>query len=252
MKNNLLPSLILVLTLFVSLKISAQTPQDDVLYLKNGSYLRGKILNIDPGNSIKMTLQNSDTLVIKMAKVKFIGKENVNEPIVGKYENGAKSWGYTCIPELGYGVGLLEGLDRYKDTAKGQSYFMLTVFNGFTLSPYIQLGITLGVEIWNTRIFSPVYMDFRSNILKTANSPFVYLDLGYSLGWMHGQAGGGLGGGTAGLGAGGKIMLTRKQALVLSAGYNLQQTREWITDHNVVSKAVRDAHFFVLKAGILF
>ncbi len=128
---------------------------------------------------------------------------------------------------------------------------MATTMNGFTISPYIQLGIGTGLELWKTRGFIPVYLDLRANILKYMSSPFFYVNVGYAPGWVKGETGMGLGGAMAGIGAGAKFK-TSKVVLVLAVGYRFQQTRVWEVVNLVRSKGTLDANFFVIRAGVFF
>ena len=244
--------LILVLTLLLESQLHCQNLQDDVVYLNNGTFFRGKIVELIPGKSLKISFIGKDTLEIQMIDVKLIRKENTPEGIFKNYENGVKISGYTFIGEFNFGLGLLEGLDRYKDTAQGQYSVMLSVFNGITISPIIQLGIGAGLDVWNYRIFLPIYLDLRVNIIKKVNSPFLYVNTGYALGWMNGTPGVGIGGAMAAIGAGAKFRISTKQIMVLSLGYHFQQTRQWQVNNGVESKATRDAHFINLKVGLIF
>jgi hypothetical protein len=151
---------------------------------------------------------------------------------------------------VGYGV--QEGIQRYNDPVKYQYALMLSVFNGVTITPYIQLGLGAGLDIWKYRIFLPVYLDLRANLLKRANTPFFEVLVGYALGWMNGQEGAGLGGAITGIGAGGRFKISEKQSMVVSLGYRFQQSRLWQEVAGVKSKATIDAYFINLRMGIFF
>lgn len=245
-----------LLTLFIltciTQKVFSQVPQEDVVYMNNGSFLRGKIVEMHPGESLRMVYAGKDTITILMSDVKIIKKENVPEETNMNFDKGVRSWGYTCIIEITYGQGLLEGVDWKKDTAESEYSVMLSVSNGLTLSPHIYLGIGVGFEVWRARKFIPVYLDFRSCFLKTANSPFLYFNLGYSAGWMENNSQPEFGGAMAGIGAGGRFAITRNKSIVVSLGYRFQQTREWDLNNNVEVRGTRDAHFISFKAGLIF
>jgi hypothetical protein len=252
MKAHLFFLHFLFLFLFSSHPAISQELMDDVVYMNNGSFVRGKILKMEDGKTMTLLVGNKDTLEIRMDDVKLVRKEKIPVTPVDVYANGFRAWGYTCILELTLGAGVLEGLDRYRDTAYTQYSLMISVSNGFTISPYFYLGIGLGGEKWGSRIFLPVCLDLRSNLLKADNSPFVYLNTGYSLGWIVGQKGAGFGGALLGLGAGAKFRISKRQLMMISLGYRFQQTREWIESNAVDSKATRDSHFICLKTGITF
>jgi hypothetical protein len=243
--------LFFLLVLFSALPAFSQDSREDVVYMNNGSFLRGKIVQMEPGKMLKLLVDNKDTIEIPVSEVKLVREENAITGTGNIYENGFRSWGYSCIMELNLGIGLLEGLDRYKDTAYTQYSLLISASNGFELSPYIYLGIGVGLEVWRSRLFLPLYLDFRSNLLKTDNSPFLYVNAGYALGGIVGQRGAGLGGAMAGLGGGAKFRFSKRLVMVVSLGYRFQQTGEWLEYHNVRSKATRDGHFITLKTGLI-
>jgi hypothetical protein len=229
--------------------LPAQGTQHDVVYLNNGTFLRGTISELIPGKSLKMYFMGHDTLEIQMSDVKKISKENIPERAGD--ESGVKSRGFTNITEFVVGLGYSEGLGRNQASVQKQFSMMATTMNGFTISPYIQLGIGTGLELWKTRGFIPVYLDLRANILKYMSSPFFYVNVGYAPGWVKGETGMGLGGAMAGIGAGAKFK-TSKVVLVLAVGYRFQQTRVWEVVNLVRSKGTLDANFFVIRAGVFF
>ena len=232
--------------------IFSQELQEDVVYMNNGSFLRGKIVEMHPGQSLRLVYGGKDTISINMSDVKLIRKEDVPEMPNVKFENGVKTWGYTCIFELGYGQGLLEGFEWKKDTAESQYAITLSVFNGIILSPYIYLGIGTGIELWRLKKFIPIYLDFRSNLFKSANTPFLYVNAGYSPGWDGAEKRPDFGGAMAGIGAGAKIRLSKKQLITLSLGYRFQETHEKVVHNLVETKGVRDAHFVNFRMGFIF
>lgn len=240
------------LVLIMSGTLHAQSQEADVVYLNNGTYLIGKIIELFPEHSLRICISQKDTLCVDLADIRLIKKENRQLSEFGTAQPEPKESGYTFMCELGFGLGVLEGLDRYKDQATAQYLVLLSVFNGFRFSPVILLGLGTGIEAWNTRMFIPVYLDFRANFLRNVNTPFIYINAGYSLGWMSGDRGPGFGGAMAGLGLGGRFRISKKNLMTIALGYRFQQMRQNIETYSVSSKATRDAHFVSLKLGIVF
>jgi hypothetical protein len=240
---------ILILFIVFVFRLSAQETKSDVVYLNNGTFLRGTISELVPGKSLKIYFNGHDTLEIPMSEVKEIKKEKVPEK--SGYEDGVKSSGYTNITEFSVGLGYSEGINAKLEPAQKQFSISMITMNGFTISPYIQLGLGTGLELWKNRGFIPIYFDLRANILRHTGTPFFYANVGYAPGWMKGETGMGLGGAMAGLGAGARFS-TGKVALVVSFGYRFQQTRQWQVVNQVRSKATLDANFFAIKAGVFF
>jgi len=244
--------LFLIPLFFSTIQVSSQNKQDDVIYLNNGSFLRGTIVKLDPGIMLRIVLARRDTLVIAMADVNEIRKEDVPVESDRNYDEGVKSQGYTFMADVGFGLGKLEGMDRYMDPAESQFSVALSLFNGFTITPYVQLGLNTGIEVWSKRAFLPIRVDFRANFIKSGNTPFAYLDAGYSVGWRTGEPGMNLGGATAGIGLGAKFRVASRHAMLLSLGYRFQQTREWVESNCVRSLATRDAHLISFRIGMMF
>jgi hypothetical protein len=234
--------------LFVS-ALFAQVPQEDVIYLNNGTYLRGKIVEMVPGKSLKLALNGSrDTLSIGMDDVKMIRKEETAAYSIAS-EAGKKPWEYTFIAELNFGVGEVVYYGGSADSRTGQYTVMLDVINGFSITPHLQAGVGIGLDLWRTMKFMPVYLDIRSSLGKHASSPFIYFDGGYSFGWMYSEGNVNYGGLMAGIGMGGRFRAGRKQFMFFSLGYKLQQTTgQWDGDH---SKETLNGNFVVFKAGIM-
>lgn len=243
---------IIVLLLLLASGLFAQSGTDDVVYLNNGTFLRGKIIELIPGKTLSITLTGKDTLVVMMEDVKLISKENTPQVTVISDQNEIKEHNYTLLAELNFGLGLLEGLDRYLDSPQAQYSVMLSVFNGFKLSPIILLGLGIGLDVWNSRIFLPFYLDFRANFLRKDNTPFIYINTGYSLGWKSGSSGMDMGGAIAGIGIGAKFRVSPKNLMSVSLGYRFQQTRQYDVYYGVTSKSTLDAHLMNLKIGLAF
>ncbi|MEI6884099.1 MAG: hypothetical protein WCO02_06405 [Bacteroidota bacterium] len=240
------------LSLILPYCLHAQSQEDDVVYLNNGTFLRGKIIELVPDHSLWICLSGKDTLCVDLVDVKVIRKENHLPVSIIISSPDAKESGYTFMCELNFGLGLLEGIDRYKDPPQSQYSVMLSVFNGFRFSPIILLGLGTGLEVWNNRIFLPFYIDFRANFLRTENSPFIYLNTGYSIGWKSGDYGLGLGGAMAGLGVGAKFRVSSKNLMTIALGYHFQQTRQHDVNNSVTTKSTLDAHLMNLKVGLVF
>lgn len=244
--------LIFVFAIAISPLLRAQENLDDVVYLKNGTFLRGKIIELIPEKSLKFCVLSKDTMDISMNDVKLIKREKSAVSSNPNYEDGVKAWGYTNITEVTLGWGLSEINDQPRNILQKRLSFQLSTINGLTLSPYIHLGLGTGVEFWNNRGFIPIFLDLRTNLLKKKNTPFGYLDVGYSPGWINGEDGLGFGGALVAIGVGAKISVTGKMGIVVSLGYRFQQTRQWQANYNVRSIAILDTQFIALKAGVLF
>ena len=89
---------IIVLILVFAPGLNAQEAKNDVVYLNNGTFLRGTISELIPGKSLKIYFNGHDTLEIPMSDVKEIKKEVAPEK--PGYDGGVKASGYTNITEF--------------------------------------------------------------------------------------------------------------------------------------------------------
>lgn len=238
--------------LLFTASLSAQNPESYLVFLKNGTYLCGKIISIDPEDSAKLVLKKRDTLSIKMTDIRRITRDTCCCMEGSATDYGVKEWGYTCIPEVSYGIGKSEGVDRNLDLSRDEYSIMHSCFNGFTLTPYIQLGVGVGLDAWRDRVFLPFYLDLRSNLLRKNNSPFFYFHSGYAYGWLVSEIHGNFGGAYVGIGAGGKFRINSKMIIVMSAGWRFQQLRQPQELNGVATKATIDANFLSVRIGFLF
>jgi hypothetical protein len=249
--NNFKYSIVAIL-LLISFSVVGQKPQRDVIYMNNGTFLYGNIVETIPGKSVRIYLNKKDTLEVPLSDIKIIKKEDIPDDIKSKYENGVKTSGYTFIGELTYGFGKVEPNYNVNLPSEDERMVMLTIFNGVTISPYIQFGLGTALEFWRYRGFIPIYLDFRSNLLKTRTTPFLFVNGGYSIGWITSEHLFGYGGLMAVFGGGVKIGLAQKKILAISCGFMYQQTNIVAIFQNVESREFLNSHFGILKAGFVF
>ena len=155
--------MVLLMTLFGS--VSAQQFMEDVVYLKNGSIIRGQIIEQVPGVSLKVKTKDGNVFAIKMEDVEKIervpvnvegtGKVKEKSPVVafvlsfifpglGQYYNG--EWKKGVIQDVlyigGYVVAFTAGID-YETDEWGYTY---TTVNGLYA---LGLLTSAGVALWS-------------------------------------------------------------------------------------------------------
>ena len=153
-----------ILTIFFSLTLSAQKRNRDVVYLKNGSILRGTIVLLEPGRLIKLKTADNNIWVFDQDKIDSIVRpEKIRIP-QGK--------GYFNLTEMGVLVG---NSTNYKNAP-----FTLMNISSWKFENGFSTGIGVGVEFFN-ETYLPVVADFRYFIRKAGAIPFVSLQGGYSI-----------------------------------------------------------------------
>jgi hypothetical protein len=154
----------LVLTIFFSLTLFAQKRNHDVVYLKNGSILRGTVVLIDPGKFIKLKTPDRNVWVFEQEKVDSIVRTS-------KVQISQKN-GYFNLTEMGV---LAANSANYK-----KNPFTLMNISSWKFENGFSTGIGVGVEFFN-ETYLPVVADFRYFILKSGAMPFVSIQGGYSI-----------------------------------------------------------------------
>lgn len=167
--------LILILFALITSFVWAQNNYQDVVYLKNGSVIRGLIIEQIPNESIKIETSDRSVFVYKMEEIEKMTKE---AKLVSKDSEkdfggeGLKS-GYRGIIEIGYQFGVGNyGMDRFK----------FNVINGGQFNPYFYLGGGVGLRYYSDADAAviPVFVHPRVNFLDSKISPYLGLSLGYS------------------------------------------------------------------------
>lgn len=203
--------------LLLSNQLAAQTT-NNVLYLKNGSIIRGTILEANPDGNVKIQTADGSIFVYSMAEVEKITNEastansntNNQQPLVSSFE--MKKRGYVGSVEL--------GALKYSDD--GALLFSGHVLNGYLIIPNLSISIGAGVEKGKNIVMVPLYMDVRTYLLRTKNTPFLSFAGGFS---MYGEDFSLFNsmGAMAQVIAGGQFMFKRNLGINLSVGYRMQR-----------------------------
>ncbi len=229
MKTNLLKRIFLVVALFCgTLFASAQQVMQDVIYLKNGSIIRGTIIEQIPNKTMKIKTIDGSVFVYEIIEIEKITKE---EP-VGNYgyneypgNNGYQRQpnyngtyrtyhpdfsrtGYRGFIDLGYAAGVGD---------YGDGVFTVSTSHGYQFNPYFFVGAGIGVDYhfdYET-MFLPIFADLRGYFIDGRISPFIGVKIGYSpvdgTGLYFNPS------------VGASFGISRELALNISIGYNLQR-----------------------------
>ncbi|WLD25125.1 hypothetical protein NU10_07085 [Flavobacterium dauae] len=149
-----------------------QSKYQDVVYLKNGSIIRGVIIEQIPNKTIKIETTDRSVFVYQMEEIDKFTKEAILENN-STYNNLGFKKGYRGIVESGYEVGVgYSGIDRLK----------LNVINGYQINPYFFVGVGTGVRYYTDidQVLIPIFADFRVNFIDNKFSPYLAFDIGYS------------------------------------------------------------------------
>ena len=167
-----------LLFLTIGLFAFAQQSYQDVIYLKNGSIIRGTIIEQIPNVSLKIETADKNAFVYKMEEIDKITKEpGLNTAKKSNSSSGLKS-GYLGILNVGYGFGA--GHD-----SKGIDFAKFDFINGYQFNPYISLGFGTGIKYYfdddNSSLVIPLFLDIRAHFIDYMVSPYVAIGIGYTL-----------------------------------------------------------------------
>jgi hypothetical protein len=159
-----------VFILFLVNVALGQTDQEDVIYLKNGGVMRGKIQELQPEKVVKIEIIGGNIMVFPMNEVERISKED-------KYLQGRGQRNY--LKGKGhYGLftpALNVGKSRWSTVVNGG----IQIINGYRFSKYAGVGGGIGLEVFDNWVINPLFAEFRGHLLKGDFTPYYYGGIGY-------------------------------------------------------------------------
>jgi hypothetical protein len=237
MKNKILFLTLLHLIFLGSFIINAQHLHhyDEVIHLKNGTIIKGVIIEQVPGQFIKVRTKDGQEAIYQSSEVASITKDFFE----------FKKKGYINITEIGVAVG-----------PDNVAYSISTV-NGYLIKPHFSLGVGAGYDYYvNTGSMVPLYLDMRIILHDKRFTPFIYNDAGYSFAISSATLSGFKAGIMFNPGFGIKTFVGKTTAFVLSFGIKIQNIKYNIPDPsgtttNLISSS-SFSQLFMVKAGFRF
>lgn len=227
--------LLFAILLFSTVSLFAQNYREAV-YLKNGSIIKGVIIEQVPDASLKIQTSDGSLFVYKMSEVEKITKEVVEASRLEQF-NKKSARGYRGFVETGYSIGTGDySVDRLE----------IFTTHGYQFNPYIFLGAGLGMSYFNNsdRVTVPIYTDFRVNFTKNKITPFGEVKLGYSSGDVEGSFF------STDLGV--RFGLVGKKAINVKLGYTVQGTDFSYSSYNYSYSSTEALQAISLKVGFEF
>lgn len=238
-------SLFIAVFLNCCFPLYAQRLMEDVLYLKNGSILRGKFVELN-ADTIKIEIAGGNLLVYAASEAKAVTKE--------KAKRTYKQTGYRFAIESG----ILTGRSPKGNTIganKGINSFTVQMVNSLQLRPELAIGIGLGLDSYQNYAITPVYLRFSGTLFQRQFSPMYTLDAGYGF-YSHifnkeSTSDGGL---MINPALGINIRAGTCTAFIISVGYRHQYTRNVIS-FGVPGEGIIEKSTFKrlsIRAGFIF
>lgn len=156
----------------------------ETVHLKNGSMIRGVIIEQIPEQTLKIQTSDGSVFVYSYSEIAKITKEipQRNERVASLSPNKPRTPikpSYMGIVDVGYSV----------DTrGVGAGRVELSTSHGCLIIPYLYVGGGVGFQYYHSAsLFNiPIFADFRGYAMKGDIKPFLNIRIGYSVGDIDG------------------------------------------------------------------
>lgn len=184
--------------------------KEDVVYMKNGSILRGKVIENITGVQTSIEIVGRNIIVIPDSAVKMV---LMDQAVQSKDRVNSASK-----------VEMLSNVSFYGGSKNSGGFTFITSYRfPFRMS----VGAGIGTE-WFDHQQIPFIADVKYSFLQGSWSPYVYAQGGYAVPLskkIEGDWSEYYGGALAGTGAGMRFNFSNRNALVFSLGYRYQKTK---------------------------
>lgn len=233
--------LLLTLLLSISTYVAAQN-YTEVVYLKNGSVIKGVIIEQVPNVSLKIKTGDGSLIICQMNEVeKIIKEERYTRDYRTDIDNrkAARNTlkGYKGFVDFGY----IADLSDY-DANKVE----ISTSHGYQFNNYFYLGGGVAADFYTDAdlIAVPIFVDFRANFINKKVTPFADIKTGYSVGDVEGLY--------VSTGIGVRFSLKGKKALNLKLEYNYQQYDYYYSGYYISYDDTEDLEGLGFKVGFEF
>lgn len=205
--------------------VQAQSKSSETVYLKNGSIIKGEVVEMISNKQVKVKTADGSLFVYTTDEVEKIVKEKEEKrqyPFKTTNKDTYKTTGLRGIVELGYIAGDFSAPE-----------FSLSL--GYQINPYFFVGAGAGAQylINAEGAAIPVFADLRGCMFLGMVSPFISLKIGYEKFIdIKYEDGGVYCSPTFGV----KIMTTQRQAVNLGLGLTSSKTKGWNSDKGFTLK----------------
>lgn len=143
--------------------LSAQVNYRDILYLKNGSIIRGIITELIPGQTITIKSNDGNTFTYTYDEIDRLEKEKLNK--------GLKA-GNKSFASLGY----------HMNSGNYGHNLSFDFVQARQFNPFFSFGLGAGTRYYHdvSKLHVPVYLDFRVNFVNNTFSPYISTGYGYT------------------------------------------------------------------------
>ena len=213
------PILFLIGLLISIIVFSQKVQYEDVVYLKNGSVIRGMIMEQIPGQKLTIKTADRNIFVFKIEDIEKITKEEIpagSEPQApppesGKYQGKQKGFEGT--------VDLLLAIQL----DWGEPVMGMHAVAGYRFFPQLFIGGGAGVEMYSEETMLPLIFQVRTDFIEAKVSPFFLMNFGYAFGWTTEESGSDWGGMFMEPGVGFRFNIAEHFGLNISSTFKFQR-----------------------------
>ncbi|MFK7926015.1 MAG: hypothetical protein AB8H47_28965 [Bacteroidia bacterium] len=226
--------LLLLLMLCTQLSIAQNNRGvEDVIYLYNGSIIRGEIIEQQPGEYVQIKLASGQVFTFRNAEIEKITLE---PPLYSKIELekhrhlvpiSYRTPGF--YHQVDWGLNFTQG--RWGPVPATALHYRLL----YHQNPWLNYGIGIGWDIYGEGIFTPVFAELQGDLWERPFTPIYLLQAGYgfptSMSSEHDVLEGGI---TGQFALGFKVNTRKRTDISFTIGYKFQNSyqefREWPRD----------------------
>lgn len=223
----------------------AQDNYEDVIYLKNGSIIRGMIVEQLPGKTIKIETAVRDVAAYQLDEIDKIAKE-LKSGTIGFDPKSFTTFepGHVSITEVAY---------RVMGGIHGSQFVKLNLVNAYRFKSGISLGFGTGFKYsWHGKYIDiPFFADFRGRFNAKKISPYWAFGMGYVFDASNKMKGQGV---LVNPSAGVSLRVSDKTSMNVGLGYERQEvTERYIApDFSTTQNYTYIHHSLTLNVGFTF
>ncbi len=163
----------LLTLILLTLNLIAQTTYQDVVYLKNGSVIRGTIIEQIINKSIKIETADKSLFVFTLDEIEKLTKEEIKTNLEKSKSNSHNKKSSITTIDLGYQIGIgYYGIDRLR----------LNITTAYQLNSNFSFGGGTGLRYYNDyeATLIPLFLNIRRYLTESNVKPYIQVLAGYS------------------------------------------------------------------------
>ncbi|MEX0967453.1 MAG: hypothetical protein WD077_09455 [Bacteroidia bacterium] len=246
MHNIFRPLIFLLILIPVTISAQSGGKVQDVVYLSDGSVLRGEVIQEDSAGVLKIRMGDGSIWAVSASNVDSVREE--------KFWQEPKPFDFRSPLYHIIRLGFLLGSNHDNATSSGWSFRLI---NGYEFRHWAKAGIGAGLDVYPNYLFSyaiiPLFLDIRGTLLPEANTPFYALQVGY--GSVLGDRSADYrdkGGLTAGGEIGMRVGMGPEAAFIIGLGYSHQRASATEEFWNGVREYDFRFNRYAIKVGFEF